>query len=43
VPGIAERGRRAFISVGERPFDAIDGIAGDGIALTQIIEQGGEC
>ena len=36
---IAERRRAAFVSVRERPFHAIDGIAGDGVALAEVIEQ----
>src|SRR6516165_5388335 len=40
--GIAQRRRRAFIAVCHRPLDAIDRIAGHGIALAEIIEERGQ-
>src|SRR5258708_23191444 len=39
---IAERRRAAFVVVGHRPLDAVDRIAGDCVALAQIIQQGAE-
>jgi len=38
--GIAEGRGAAFIVVGHRALDAVDGVAGDRVALAQIIEQG---
>jgi hypothetical protein len=38
--GIAQRWRAAFIAVGHRPLHAVDGIAGHGVALAEVIEQG---
>jgi hypothetical protein len=40
--GIAERRSRAFVAGGHGALDAVDRIAGDGVVLTEIIEQGGE-
>jgi hypothetical protein len=37
--GIAERRRQAFIAIRHWPLHAIDRIAGDGIGLTEVIEQ----
>ena len=33
----------AFVTVCHRPLDAVDRIAGDRVALAEIIEQGREC
>jgi hypothetical protein len=40
---VAQRRRAALIAVGHRPLDAVDRIAGDGVVLAHMIEQGGEC
>jgi hypothetical protein len=37
--GVAQRQRAAFIAVGHPPLHAVDGIAGHGVALAEIIEQ----
>lgn len=44
LPGltVAECRRAAFVAVGTRPFDPVDRVAGDRIALAQIVEQGRE-
>ena len=36
---VAKRRRAAFIAIGHRPLDAVDRVAGDGIALAEVIEQ----
>src|ERR1700732_2053715 len=36
---VAEGRRAAFIAIGRRPLDAVNGITGDGIAFTEIIKQ----
>jgi hypothetical protein len=40
--GIAQSRRAAFIAIGHGALDAVDRIAGDGVVLAEIIEQGGE-
>ena len=40
--GVAERRRLTFVAIGHRPLDAVDRIAGHGIVLTEIVEQGRE-
>ena len=40
--GITEGRRAAFVVVGDWPLDAVDRIAGDRVALAEIIEQGRE-
>ena len=40
--GVAERRRAAFIAVRHRPLHAVDRIAGDGVALAEVIEQRGQ-
>ena len=40
--GITQCWRAAFVVVGHWPLDAVDRIAGDGVVLAEIIEQGRE-
>jgi hypothetical protein len=37
--GIAERRRRTFIAIRHRPLHTVNGVAGHGVALAEIIEQ----
>src|SRR6202034_4507580 len=41
--GITARWRAAFVVVGHWPLDAVDGVAGDRVALAEIVEQGRQC
>lgn len=36
---VAQGRRAAFIAIGRRALDAVHGIAGDGIALAEVIER----
>ena len=40
---VTQRRRRTFVGIGGWPLDPVDGIAGDGVMLAQVIEQRREC